>query len=163
MKKFLLVIGLALGLLSMQAAQVSSSIPAAARTNILLSTSGALTSLLIANTGAAVLNIAVIDNNATNQTYSISQYTNRISYKTNIVTSWTDINGVANVLTNDAMVYIDQTVAAYNGSYTKVLMLTVPTNTTFTYTPINPIMFGKGILITNDVACNLTATYSSVK
>lgn len=164
MKKLFLLIGLVGSLFTAQAAQLSVNLLASQRTNIFSATGVALTSITFANTNAATaLNITLIDNNATNQLYSISQYTNRIAYKTNIVSSWTDINGVTTVMTNDAMAYIDNTVAAYNGNYSRVLTLFVPAATTYTYTPATPLFFGRGVLITNDASVNITATVSSIK
>lgn len=164
MKKLFLIIGLAVSLLAAQAAQVTVVTAANVRTNNLITTGGALSALTVLNTNAAtVLTLAFFDSSNTNQTYIVTAHTNRIGYLTNIVTSWTDINGVANVMTNNAMAYIDSTVASNTYTLPKPLMLVVPANTTYTYTPATPLFFGRGILMTNDASCTVTATYSSVK
>jgi len=164
MKKLFLILGLVCSLFTAQAAQVSVNLLASQRTNIFSATGVALTTITFANTNAATaLNITLIDNNATNQLYSISQYTNRTATKVSVTNVWTDINGVSNTNISDALSYTDNTVAAYNGNYSRVLTLFVPAATTYTYTPATPLFFGRGVLITNDASVNITATVSSIK
>jgi len=147
--------------ISLEAAIQVSSIPAAA-TNILQTVPIQLQSVSIANGTTNALTIALIDAPSTSMTYTTSAYTNWVSFPTNIVLVFTNINGVVETRTNSALFTTPNTISALTNNYRMLNLTVVPASSTVTWQPSGGAYCSFGLLVTNSVAATVTLNYTTL-
>lgn len=158
MKKLIAFLLLGLGLVSSQAATVSAT-PTAASTNSLLSSSSIIKQIVVANPSSAALTFRLIDAPSTDLTYTISSYTNFLTYTTNMSVTHVTSMGVTNTNTWTGQFSLSQTVAASTNDYASVWSYVVPAGESVTFTPISTMYVGFGLAYTNSTNANITITY----
>jgi len=161
MKKILFSLLLGVGLVA-NAATLSTNLSAVS-TNSLIASGVLITEITVANSGAAGVTLGFFDNNLASTVWTNSAYTNRLSYITNLVTSFTNFSGVIQTNTNSVIYTIDQAYAAATNNRTKFLTLTVSNGQTYVYTPTDVLVAGLGLTITNTMTNGtLTVKYSTL-
>jgi hypothetical protein len=165
MKKFTTLMFGALLVLSAQltswAALQVASIPAAT-TNSLQTVPIQLQSVAIANGTTNTLTIAFIDAPSTILTNTTSAYTNWVSYTTNIVLTFTNINGVVESRTNTALFSSPNPVSALTNNYRMLNLTVVPASSTVTWQPSGGAYCSYGLLVTNSAAATVTLNYTTL-
>lgn len=163
MKKFISILtALAFTLTSVFAIDDVRSLSANSTTSI--ATSGIyLASVQIQNATGAAAVVRLIDAPSTTLTYTRGSFTLPLSYATNYVTTYTNINGVTTSVTNAAIFTTTQTIAATTNSYKTVQLLNVPANSTTTWTPVNGAYMIYGLTSTNDAAVTATFSYATIR
>ena len=138
--------------LTSKAAQLTAYVNPGTYTNVLslLPNNGSLTVKAISVTAPAAGSpvLTFIDSPTNQLTYTNSAYTNRISYATNYITSWTNFYGVAQSTTNIALVTTTNAVSASTNLWPVRFVTAVPTNTTVVFTGVN-YYFESGMWVTN--------------
>lgn len=168
MKKLILSL-LAVGLLvgSSNAASTTFTLAAAAFTNACNSTLGVVAPVKISQvmvTSAAnnTCTLFFLDCPTNILTYTNAAYTNILTYATNYITTYTNYYGVTTSLTNKSLVDVtNNAVAAAAFSYNTEFTVTVPTNSTITFTGLNAT-FQNGVGVTNSAggAATITMVYT---
>ena len=170
MKKFILSLVGVLAVVTAQAYTVSIQVQPNTLTNLFASyggpTNGAfvLTSVIITanNTNSTVAFVDTPNGSYTNYT---AAYTNRISYATNYVTTWTNFYGVVQSTTNVSLIDVNQTVGALTNTYPTVLSAGAAAGTSTTLS--GRYVFQNGVFLTNTSAAGypglptITATFTT--
>lgn len=124
-----------------------------------LSTGGYVVSSISVVTGDTNTIFRVYDYASTNLTYTNAAYTNMTRYTTNVVQTYTNVNGVTNSFTN-TMMYVDVTVtAATTNTYSPIITYAAASGTVTTFT--DKLVLAKGLVISNDCPATVIVTYSS--
>ena len=159
-KLFAIVAALALLIVPNVEGATASGNYTSAGTNSLLSVSGSVYSIVIANTAASASTVAFVDSSDTTLTYTLAAYTNTLTYSTNITNIITTSTGVSQTNISSGIWTERQNNAASTNNRPSIVTLTVPASSTLTYS------FGgagyslrSGICVTNDTNANITVTY----
>lgn len=152
---FLFGIAAAVGLAT---AQNWSSGSLSAGVNLLSAAGYSIQTLQLVDTSGSANVITVYDNDSASSTNRVlGEYTGRLSYTTNEVVSFTDLQGVARTVTNTTLKVIDLTVAAATNEARRVWRYTVPANGTVTFSPTRPqgTTYGLQVLAVGTASYNL--------
>lgn len=122
-----------------------------------------IASVQVANATGVTAYVSLFDAPSTSLTYTRAAFTYPSSYTTNIVTTYTNINGVSTSVTNSAVYTYTATAAAATNSYRLINTITVPANSTVTWTPVNGYYTVYGILATNNAVTTATTTYAPLQ
>jgi len=165
MKKFLSILtALAVSYVSFAAVVTYSPAGSSAGTSILGSQPVVINRIDVANATANTATITFIDAPGSTLTFTTAAYTNRLTYSTNIVTSWTAITGVTYTETNNVVYTIPNTVAAATNSFRALTTLTVPANSTASWIPTGFSGYAAfGLAATNNIALTATINYATPK
>ena len=118
----------------------------------------------VANATTNTATISFIDAPATTLTFVTAAYTNRLSYSTNVITSWTAITGVTYTETNNVVYTVPNTVAAATNSFRTLTTIVVPANSTASWLPTGFSGYAAfGLAATNNIAVTATINYSTPK
>ena len=163
MKKFISIIVATFALLSSamaidQVNVIASNTPTAILTQPVL-----VTQVSVANATGVTATVALYDAPSTTLTYTRAAFSVPVSYTTNMVTTYTNINGVSTSVTNAALYTLTTSVAAATNSYRAVTTLSIPANTTLTWTPVNGAYVNYGLATTNSAAVTVTTSYSTTR
>ena len=153
MKRILSVLFLC-GLIGVQAATVSFTVPAGGFTNSSLMLGGPVkvTQVIVASSATnQITSLQFIDTPTNLLTYTNAAYTNLVSGLTNIITLWTNYMGVTNTFTNISLVETTNAVAATTNSYPVRMAINLGTNATLKMDQVN-YYFGQGFWVTNAAA-----------
>jgi len=92
--------------------------------------------------------VALIDAPTNSLSYVNSAYTNRLSYGTNYITSWTNFYGTVQSVTNIALVDVTNIVTASTNTYPTRIIAGAAANSTAVFSGVN-YYFDQGVLVTN--------------
>lgn len=162
MKKFFIILLALTAGFAVQAASVVTALSANSLTSVLTSPSY-LISVQVANATGSAATLRLVDTSSTNQTYVRAAFTVPTTYATNIVSSYTSINGVVTTITNSAYFTVNSTVAAATNYYNSINVMTIPANSTVTWQPVNGAYALYGLCATNDAALTITTTYAPTR
>lgn len=160
MKKTLLAIGLAFGLVfSSQAVVNTVSIATATATNLPTMLGGGANVIQFVLTSAAnnAASITVYDAPTNYYTFTNQGYSTISSYVTNYIQAWTNYYGATNYWTNKSLLDVSNWIPSNVLNYATMYVLTSPTNVATTYT-LNT-RFNLGILVTNTTGSTVTLSY----
>lgn len=150
---FIALIGLTLS----AAAQSWTSGSLSAGVNLLSASAYSLATLQLSDTSGSANVITLYDNDSASSTNrTLAEYTGRLSYTTNEVISFTDLQGVARTVTNTTLKVIDVTVAAATNEARRIWRYTLPANGTVTFAPTQPLGASYGL----NVLADGTASYN---
>jgi len=156
MKYFLSLIAL-FGMLFSASAQSWTSGSLSAGVNLLSASGYSLQTLQLVDTSGAANVITVYDNDSASLTNRVvAAYTGRLSYTTNEVLSFTDLQGVARTVTNTTLKVVNLTVSAATNEARRVWRYTIPADGTVTFSPTRP----QGTTFGLQVLADGTATYN---
>lgn len=164
MKKLISLIAL-LGLFTYNTqAQTITTVNATAEgLNSIITNGARILSVTLTASSTNTAFVRFVDSYATNLTYTLSSYTNFITYATNIVSVYTTPAGVSQTNTNSGVYTVKQTVAASTNNYPTITTMSAGTNATVTWTPTTGNASGqmimRGLTATNDNACTITVRY----
>lgn len=159
-KTFSLILAVAMMLTaSLQAASLVTALSANSLTSVIASPSY-LVSVQVANATGAAGTLRLVDTASTNQTYVRAAFTVPFTYATNIVSTFTNINGVVTSITNAAYFTVNTSVANATNYYNSLNVMSVPANSTITWYPVNGAFTHFGLCATNDAALTITTTYA---
>lgn len=161
MKKYLILalLGLVTLVNSASAITISQSVLPNSMTNLLSVYNGAaqVSQIIITATTATNASVLFIDTPTNQLTYILGAYSNRVSYATNYVTSWTNYYGVAQSTTNLALIDITNSVASTTNFWPQRLSVAAAASTSARFDQVN-YYFNQGIWITNTGSGNATVT-----
>lgn len=158
MKKLLtLFVGLVLcaqafALDTLTATVVSTTVGRYGVAQSLASTGGTIQSITLNNTTNTAIVVGIFSIPGTNLVIATGAYTNHYQYSTNLTTSYTDLLGNTVAATNAVLVTGTQAVATNVFWYPKLLSVTVPASSTYTFTPVTPLPAPNGLGVTNGFA-----------
>jgi hypothetical protein len=161
MKKLLLSLFavVALGVANIEGATATGNYTTAG-TNSLLSVSGSVLSLVIANSAASASTVTVFDSADTTLVATLSAYTNTVTYSTNITDIITTSTGLSQTNVYAGVFTQVTTNAASTPARRIVGTWVVPATDTLTITfGGNGYSLGLGLCVTNSTNANITATY----
>lgn len=158
MKRILSILSLALVCMVSRGADTVLTMNAAG-TNSVFSVGQTISQVTVA-AGATNLTLALFDAPSTSLTYVRGAYATFNQYTTNIVTIFTNTGGVLQTNTNSGVYTYQVTNGNATNSFKLLTRLTVPANTTVTWTPINGASTTFGVLATNDAGI-ATATFTA--
>lgn len=165
MKKFFksLILGLSLVALNLQAADVSVNVANAVATN-LLTGQIQLEEIEVINNGGSTVTVRIYDAPSTNVTWTNSQYSVPTSYTTNLVTVFTNYNGILTTNTNTVLYTVNTTVSAAPVNYRLLKSFTIAAGASSTWTPVNGVYLSYGLMATNNVTnTTYNYTYSNIR
>lgn len=146
----------------LQAVDVSTAVTGAGTNNIFTG-SGRISQIVIANDVASALTVKFYDAPSTNLTYSQGQYTNYVSYTTNIISVYTTPSGISQTNTNTGTFTYKQTVSSSTPAYRIVSTIDVPASTTVTFVPTGGLLVANGLTVTNNTNVTFTTTYTPAR
>ena len=149
MKKYLVLLAVAVGFAA-NAASLTKVVYPNNMTNLMAGFPGSVYVKSITATATSSTNAyAVIYDTPTNQfSFSSPGYTNRLSYATNYISSWTDPYGVTQSWTNVCLITVTNPVAASTVSYNARGSIGAAAGTSAVYSGYNTY-FENGIWATN--------------
>lgn len=156
--KYILSLIALLGLTFSSLAQSWTSGSLSAGVNLLSSTAYSLVTLQLSDTSGSANVITLYDNDSNSSTNRIvAAYTGRLSYTTNEVLSFTDLQGVARTVTNTTLKVVDVSVSATTNEARRVWRYTLPANGTVTFAPTRPqgTSYGLNVLADGTASYNL--------
>lgn len=165
MKKFISILA-SLAVLYTSFAAVVTYAPSGSSTgtSILGSQPVTVNRIDVANSTTNSATITFFDAPGATLTFTTAAYTNRLTYSTNIITSWTAITGVTYTETNNVVYTIPNTVAAATNTFRALTTITVPANSTASWIPTGfSGSAGFGLAATNNIALTATINYSTPK
>ena len=155
--KILTIASLVLFTQSLKADVVSAAY--ASGTNNLKAAAIQLKGLTLANGTGSAITVALFDAPSTGFTYVAAAYTSAGYYQTNVVTTYTNIQGATFTNTLSYTVPYTTSVAQTTNNYSTITRITVPANTTTVWAPSTQLNVNDGLLVTNNGTITVTADY----
>lgn len=164
MKKFFNILLVMAALLTSRVLAIDVVTSLATNDTQSISSSGIyIASVTIQNATGVTGTFRLLDAPSTSLTYTRGSFTVPTSYSTNYVSTYTNINGVVTSVTNSALFTLNTTVAASTNSYKTINLITVPANSTVTWTPVNGAYTVFGLLVTNNIVSTMTTSYAPIR
>ena len=144
-------------------AELSKDIPTATATNLITGPLAMQQLEMINNHPSATVTIKIYDAPSNLTTWTNGAYASRSQYTTNLVTTWTNYNGIVTSQTNSVLYIYTNEVAAAAISYKLLKTATIAAWESSTWTPLNGVYYSYVLLATNNQT-NVTynITYSNI-
>lgn len=164
MKYILNILAVILTSLALRAESVSYTCSATNTSESILTSPAVIRQITAVNAGSGTVTLKLFDTSSTNLTFSTGAYTNNVLSTVSAVTTYTDINGNEQNITNTVLRITPTLVGAATRDYRKVYTMVVPAGETMVYTPTTGIFLANGLAATN-INLGITATieYSKVR